>query len=107
MVLQKLKFLKKLKFFLPEKSISNLGKEEFLNWWKVNKPKFPNIAVLAQTLLSFPVSSIYSEKLFSFSKAGNIFEEKRLKILPNTDEQFFFYFTTIQQYVQKCLRKVN
>ncbi|XP_065059291.1 zinc finger BED domain-containing protein 4-like [Rhopilema esculentum] len=57
-------------------------------WWKQHKTTFPHIAKLAQQFLSTPASSVYSERLFS--EAGNIFEEKRSRLLPRNGEKLLF-----------------
>ncbi|XP_067134731.1 zinc finger BED domain-containing protein 4-like [Centruroides vittatus] len=50
-------------------------------WWATHKSKFSQCLVkLAAKYLSAPASSVYSERLFS--EAGNIYKEKRNRLLP-------------------------
>jgi len=44
--------------------------------------------VLAKKFLSTPASSVYSERFFS--EYGNIFEEKRSRLLPKSGEKLVF-----------------
>jgi len=44
--------------------------------------------VLAKKFLSTPASFVYSERLFS--EYGNIFEEKRSRLLPKSREKLLF-----------------
>lgn len=57
-------------------------------WWSKNKDKFPNMSYLARVYLSPPGSSVYSERLFS--EAGNVYEKKRNKLLPDKAEALVF-----------------
>ncbi|KAF9424301.1 hypothetical protein HW555_000440 [Spodoptera exigua] len=57
-------------------------------WWAKNKDKFPNMSCLARTYLSCHGSSVYSERLFS--EAGNVYEKKRNKLLPDKAESLVF-----------------
>jgi len=57
-------------------------------WWKQHESSFPRILQLAKQYLSMPASSVCSERLFS--EAGNIFEEKRSRLLPRNGEMLLF-----------------
>lgn len=57
-------------------------------WWAKNKEKFPNMSYLARIFLSSPGSSVYSERLFS--EAGNVYEQKRNRLLPERAESLVF-----------------
>ena len=59
-----------------------------LDWWKQHTGQFPYLCVLAKKFLATPASSVYSERLFS--EYGNIFEEKRSRLLPTTGEKLLF-----------------
>jgi hypothetical protein len=50
--------------------------------------QFPTLAKLARKYLATPASSVYSERLFS--EYGNIYEEKRSRLLPQTGEKILF-----------------
>ena len=57
-------------------------------WWKQQESSFPRISQLAKQYLSMPASNVCSERLFS--EAGNIFEEKRSRLLPRNGEILLF-----------------
>ena len=57
-------------------------------WWRQHKTAFQRLARLAQRYLSTPASSVCSERLFS--EGGNIFEEKRSRLLPRNGEKLLF-----------------
>lgn len=60
----------------PEKIMSF----KVLDWWQQNRPKFPNLFLVAMFILSIPASSASSER--SFSLAGQIFNSKRTRMSP-------------------------
>ena len=49
---------------------------------------FPCLKKLARKLLDAPSSSVFSERLFS--EYGNIYEDKRNRLLPRNGEQLLF-----------------
>ena len=57
-------------------------------WWKQHESSFPRISQLAKQYLLMPASSVCSERLFS--KAENIFEEKRFRLLPRNGKMLLF-----------------
>ncbi|CAG4990850.1 unnamed protein product [Colias eurytheme] len=57
-------------------------------WWCKNKEKYPCLGILARIFLSSPGSSVYSERLFS--EAGNLYEKKRNRLLPEKAEALVF-----------------
>ena len=65
-----------------------------LRWWKDHAERFPYLAKLARKYLATPASSVYSERLFS--EYGNIFEEKRARLLPKTGEKLLFLHHNIK-----------
>ena len=87
---------KEIQTYFDGKTLSPLAKEEVLNWWKQNKQEFPRLQLVAKKYLSAPASSVYSERLFS--EAGNVFEEKRSRLLPNTGEQLLFLHHNIPKF---------
>ena len=66
-----------------------------LRWWKDHAERFPYLAKLARKYLATPASSVYSERLFS--EYGNIFEEKRARLLPKTGEKLLFLHHNIKR----------
>jgi hypothetical protein len=68
-----------------------------LHWWKEDGIKFPYLAKLARKHLATPASSVYSERLFS--EYGNIFEEKRARLLPKTGEKILFLHHNLKRLV--------
>lgn len=59
-----------------------------LKWWKENQFTRPTLSTLAKVYLSAPASSIDSERLFS--EAGNVYEPKRNRLLPENAERLIF-----------------
>lgn len=57
-------------------------------WWKKYSLKFPNMSQMAKVYLSAPASTVYSERLFS--EAGNVYEKKRSRLLPERAESLVF-----------------
>jgi len=60
------------------------------SWWNDNQNKFPCLSSFARKLLSAPVSSVYSERLFS--EAENMYEKNRGRLVPQTDKQLLFIY---------------
>jgi len=58
------------------------------SWWKNNNQRFPKMAVMAKKYLCCPASTVYSERLFS--EAGNVYETKRSRLLPDRAEHLTF-----------------
>ncbi|XP_054744485.1 zinc finger BED domain-containing protein 4-like [Anastrepha obliqua] len=57
-------------------------------WWLANENQYPNLSKFAKVYLSSPGSSVYSERLFS--EAGNIYDEKRNRLLQKNAEKLVF-----------------
>lgn len=57
-------------------------------WWSANEKQYPNLSKFAKVYLSSPGSSVYSERLFS--EAGNVYDEKRNRLLPKNAEKLVF-----------------
>ena len=52
--------------FLTEVNLKSQAKEaDVLEWWNLNKSKYPHLASFVRKCLSAPPSSAYSERLFS------------------------------------------
>lgn len=58
-----------------------------LEWWG-KATNFPLLRELARKLLCTPSSSVFSERMYS--EYGNIFEEKRSRLLPRKGEKLLF-----------------
>jgi hAT family C-terminal dimerisation region len=57
-----------------------------LVWWREHATDLPQLARFARKYLATPSSSVYSEGLFS--EYGNIYEEKRSRLLPRRSCSF-------------------
>ena len=78
-----------IKGFFSTENLDKVTKEDkVLNWWNLNKTKYPHLASFARKYLAAPSSSVYSERLFS--EAGNLYEQKRNRLLPKTGEKLLF-----------------
>lgn len=59
-----------------------------LEWWRNNSHRFPSIAPHVPKYLTSPATSVYSERVFS--EAGNVYEAKRNRLVPDTAGQLVF-----------------
>ena len=88
---------KEIDVYSGGKTLSKLSNEDdVLNWWKLNKQELPYLSLVAKKFLSAPASSVYSERFFS--EAGNVFEEKRSRLLPKTGEKLLFLHHNIPKF---------
>ena len=58
------------------------------DWWAEHHKRYPNIAQVAKRYLTASATSVPSERLFS--SAGDIYDEKRSRILPEHAEHLLF-----------------
>lgn len=78
-----------IRLYLAVPNLNSLANEsEVFSWWNANKSQYPHMASFAQRLLCAPPSSVPSERLFS--EAGNLYEQKRNRLLPKTGEKLLF-----------------
>ncbi|XP_052903440.1 zinc finger BED domain-containing protein 4-like [Anopheles moucheti] len=64
-----------------------LSEDPFL-WWKTNETKFPALFQVVQNILYIPATSVPCERIFS--KAGQIYCDKRSKLSPNRMSEVLF-----------------
>ena len=57
-------------------------------WWTRHKTKYRHLEYLSRVFLCAYASTVYSKRLFS--EAGNVYEEKRNKLLPERAESLVF-----------------
>ena len=62
-------------------------KTDPIEWWK-GTSDLPLLRELSRKLLCTPSSSVFSERMFS--EYGNVFEEKRNRLLPRSGEKLLF-----------------
>ncbi|XP_028168248.1 zinc finger BED domain-containing protein 4-like [Ostrinia furnacalis] len=62
--------------------------EDPFTWWHQNSSRYPEMSRIAKIYLCCPASTVYSERLFS--EAGNIYETKRNRLLPDRAETLTF-----------------
>ena len=74
--------------FAIENLSAKTEEAKFLNWWSLNKIKYPHLASFARKYLFVLSSSVYSEKLFL--KLVILYEQTRNHLLPNTGERLLF-----------------
>ena len=46
-------------------------------WWKMNEPRYPNIATLARSMLCIPATSTAAERFFSL-RLGSLFQKEEV-----------------------------
>ena len=85
------------KFFLAEENLSaeEVKEAEVLSWWNSNKRQYTDFARFTRRYLSAPLSSVYSERLFS--EAGNLYEQKRDRLLPKTREKLLYFHNNLKK----------
>ena len=57
-------------------------------WWKLNEPRYPNIARLAKSMLCIPATSTAAERIFS--SAGITVSKKRSCLKPENLDKILF-----------------
>ena len=60
-----------------------------LDWWKLYEANFPRLSKLARKILCTPADHLYSPRLFS--ELGKIYDERRSRQQPTTDEKLLTY----------------
>ena len=85
---------------MPENNLpaEEVKETEVLSWWNLNKKKYTHLARFARRYLVAPPSSVYSERLFS--EAGNLYEQKRNRLLPKTDEKLLYLHNNLKKQVK-------
>jgi hypothetical protein len=63
-------------------------KADPLEWWSVNRHRFPRLSAAARKYLSAPPTSVESERTFSIS--GEVADERRSRLLPDNFESLVF-----------------
>ena len=82
-----------IKGVLATGNLSTQPKEaEALYWWNSKKSKYPYSVQFVRRHISAPTSFVHSERLFS--EVGNLYEQKRNRLLLKTDEKLYFSTTT-------------
>lgn len=76
---------KELDYFLKT---ARLDRTSRTSRWFHNSKHYPILAKFDKIYLSAPSSSVYSERLFS--EAGNVYEDKRNRLLPVNAEKLTF-----------------
>ena len=68
----------KVEMYLQSKSPPS--STDIFKWWKLNEPRYPNIARLAKSMLCIPATSIVAEQIFS--SAGITVSKRRSCLKP-------------------------
>uniref|UniRef100_A0A3Q2CJ70 BED-type domain-containing protein n=1 Tax=Cyprinodon variegatus TaxID=28743 RepID=A0A3Q2CJ70_CYPVA len=61
---------------------------DLLCWWREHATVFPNLALIARSVLAIPASSAASER--DFSAAGFVIQERRTQLKPGTVDDMLF-----------------
>ncbi|KAG8481756.1 hypothetical protein CXB51_027233 [Gossypium anomalum] len=77
-------FKSELDRYLGEDCENNSGSFDLLLWWKVNSPRFPIVARMAQDVLSIPISTIAFE--IAFNTSGCVLDDFRSSLTPSMVE---------------------
>ena len=67
--------------------------EKYIGWKNIES--YPNLKNLFKKYFSAPPSSVYSERLFS--EFGNVYEEKRSRLLPKNSEKLLFLHHNLKE----------
>lgn len=72
--------LQEVKQYLDENIVDKTT--NVLEWWRLNKSRFPNLSAMARDILAIPATSVASEQMFSC--AGRIIDDERTSLDPST-----------------------
>jgi hypothetical protein len=64
------------------------GLKSIIQWWSINRIRFPLLAPLARKFLSPPATSVPSER--TFSTAGDVLSDHRASLLPENAQILIF-----------------
>jgi hypothetical protein len=72
------------------KSLERIDDSDPMAWWSLNRVSYPDLAAVAQALLSVPASEVPSERMFSM--AALTFHELRNRLSPQTLADLLFVY---------------
>ena len=78
----------KVFFRYTKKLNAETEESKVLNWRKLNKIKHTHLASFTRKYFSAPPSSVSS--VWLFSEAGNLYKQKRNRLLPKTGKKLLF-----------------
>ena len=84
-----------LDLYISEKRISNKSLDDIINYWNMNKERFPKLYELSKNYLYLLCSSTPSERLFS--NASQFLGDNRQNMLPNHLEDECIMFSWISR----------
>ncbi|XP_068652458.1 zinc finger BED domain-containing protein RICESLEEPER 2-like [Aristolochia californica] len=70
--------------YLEESLIPRIQEFDILNWWKLNKLKYPTLSQMARDILAIPTATVTSE--FMFSTGNKVLDDYRSSLKPETVE---------------------
>lgn len=68
--------------YLEEAVLPRVYEFDVLNWWKLNKLKYPTLSKLARDVLSIPMSTVTPESIFS--SGSRVIDDHRSSLRPET-----------------------
>ena len=78
--------------------------ENPLDWWRLNRIKYPKMSQMAYKYLCITVTSVPSEQMFSTS--GHLTCDKRSRLTPENANLLLFLKKTIKQVVLSVVSSV-
>ncbi|XP_058115568.1 zinc finger BED domain-containing protein RICESLEEPER 2-like [Magnolia sinica] len=70
--------------YLEEALIPRIQDFDILDWWKLNKLKYPNLSKMARDVLAIPISTVTSD--FIFGSGRKVLDDYRSSLQPETLE---------------------
>ncbi|XP_052479306.1 zinc finger BED domain-containing protein RICESLEEPER 2-like [Gossypium raimondii] len=84
-----------------DEEVNNSSSFDLLLWWKMNSPRFPIFAQMAQDILAIPISTVASES--AFSTGGRVLDSFRISLTPLMVEAL----VCTQDWLQKSNNAIN
>eukprot|EP00268_Persea_americana_P016719 TRINITY_DN1793_c0_g1_i1.p1 TRINITY_DN1793_c0_g1~~TRINITY_DN1793_c0_g1_i1.p1 ORF type:complete len:664 (-),score=107.47 TRINITY_DN1793_c0_g1_i1:309-2300(-) len=81
--------------YLEEAVLPRVYEFDVLNWWKLNKVKYPTLSKMARDILSIPMSTLTSESMFS--TGSRVLDDHHSSLRPETVQSIICARDWLQQ----------